>query len=183
MKYSINLMLAVQKSNGKVQKTYKGKGLLVLKTPLLICNKDRQAESCRGTKRTGDFWISITPPNVPLKDRSTTSPFSVCQRRLISSIPLALPSIPCLCHGNMWILTNWLNIPTHGNIAYRNTYTIWYTTWNTQNIQNQISLGSGPRDCLSGAGLWCCWRLCHPRKAQAGDSAHQLLCAEGSKDL
>lgn len=62
MKYSMNLMLVIQKSNGKVQKSSKGKGLLVLKTPKLVCNKERETESCRGTEMIGDFWISISPP-------------------------------------------------------------------------------------------------------------------------
>lgn len=50
-----------------MQKTYKGKDLLVLKIPYLICNKERQTEPPRGTERIGDSWISITPSSVFLK--------------------------------------------------------------------------------------------------------------------
>jgi len=43
-------MLATQKTNGKMQKTYKGKGLLVLKTPLLFMQRREKQKTVEKLK-------------------------------------------------------------------------------------------------------------------------------------
>lgn len=140
-----------------------------------VTKKDR----LKGAEELTRQVISEFPSHLPLLpwEECTSSPFPVCQRAVICVTFLALSSIPCVCHESMWIhtLSEYTNIAQYSIYIYIHVYHIEYNMVYSECPRSDMPGEIYTRASLSGAGSWCCWRLCHPRKAQARDSAHRLF--------